>query len=157
MPPDTTVAELLVDFGAVVVVVGLDVVALVAPVAVVDESEVGFDFEADAVVAEAAFAELAVLPGICEATSPPKTAALSAAPPAAIAVIRRTFRSAFDLSVAVTFCDMTSSSACTGLVCCRGIHQIAWLWQVALAPLCVLCDIGPTLCSDGSRGCMCTR
>ena len=75
MPPDTTVAELLVDFGAVVVVVGLDVVALVAPVAVVDESEVGFDFEADAVVAEAAFAELAVLPGICEATSPPKTAA----------------------------------------------------------------------------------
>lgn len=121
MPPETTVAELLVDFGAVVVVVELDVVGVDAVVAAVDESDVELVFEA-----EMAFAAPAVLPGTSEATRPPRTEAVSAAAPAAIAVTRRTLLSAFDLSLAITFCDMTSSSGRTwscagvGLITSRG-------------------------------------
>ena len=135
MPPEITVAELLVDFGAVVVVVGLDVVGVVAVVAAFDELDVELveapdvvvesAFEADAVFAEVVFDAIAVVPGISEATRPPRTAALKTAPPAAIAVTRRTLRSAFDLSAAFTFFDMTSSSGCGQ--CCRRIHHTARL------------------------------
>jgi hypothetical protein len=120
VPPETTVAELLVDFGAVVVVVGLDVVRVVE---VADEPAVELvepsDDEVDLVLETDAVDEaiaLAALPGISEATRPPKTAALRAAPPAAAAVTRRTLRSAFDLSSAFTFRDMMSSSGYTGFV-----------------------------------------
>jgi hypothetical protein len=128
VPPETTIAELLVDFGAVVVVVvGL---CVVADVRTVDELGVGPDEAPDEVdlvldtepaVAEIAFDALDAVPGISEATRPPSTAALSAAPPAAIAVTRRTLRSAFDLSSAFTFCNMTSSSGSTGIRAAVGL------------------------------------
>jgi len=122
VPPETTVAELLVDFGAVVVVEELDVVGVGAVVADVDDSDDELVFEA-----EMAFAALAVLPGTSEETRPPKTAAVSAAPPTAVAVTRRTLRSAFALSLAFTFCDMTPPRAAVGRLLASDSSQRAAL------------------------------
>jgi hypothetical protein len=141
VPPETTVAELLVCLGAVVVVVeGAAVVDLLveaeeATAVEDDEATVVEDDEsvrADAVV-------VAPPPGISLATSPPITTALSAAPPAAIPVTRRTLLRAADLSLLFNLFDMTSSSESASWSRSRWTHHIVRVWQVALPPLCACC------------------
>ncbi|MGO9341729.1 MAG: hypothetical protein ACLP6E_04305 [Acidimicrobiales bacterium] len=107
VPPDTTVGEVVVVVGAVVVVVGAAVVAVVAldPGVSEDEVEDRFDDCVDGAVEEAdddvtcdvtcdETALLGAAPGISLETRPPRTAAVSAAPPVAIPVARLTFRMA---------------------------------------------------------------
>lgn len=146
--------ELLVDFGAVVVVVGADVVVLLEldfPVlgfaVLVGVDEVALDDavlpvvpDVEPVLAEETALAAAEPPGISDATMPPRTAALSAAPPAAIPVNFRTLRRAADLSFVLARLDMTSSSAAVRFVLPR-MNHIARAWQAKLPPLCACCEL----------------
>jgi hypothetical protein len=130
VPPETTVGELLVDLGAVVVVVVGSGATVVVGDPEVDVEEEDVEEDDETAVAPAA------PPGISWATSPPRTAALSAAPPAATPVTRRTLRRAADLSFVFGGLDMKSSwgGDSVGLVCYR-LNLIGWAWQVTRLPL----------------------
>jgi hypothetical protein len=139
VPPETTVGELLVDLGAVVVVVvgcGAIVVAVDPEDDAEDPEDDAEDPEDDAVVDddETAVAPAAP-PGISWATIPPRTAALSAAPPAATPVTRRTLRRAADLSFEFGGLDIKSSWGGDAGFACYGLNLIGWAWQVTRLPL----------------------
>jgi pyruvate/2-oxoglutarate dehydrogenase complex dihydrolipoamide acyltransferase (E2) component len=133
VPPDTTVGDVVVVVGAVVgvVVVGEAVDPVVAldpddPEEEAPEEEAPEEVAREEVACEevaceeVACIETALLdaaPGISLATRPPKTAAVSAAPPVAIPVARLTLRMAADLCSAWSRGRIGSSSvdACRGL------------------------------------------
>ncbi len=149
VPPDTTVGEVVVVVGAVVVVVVGDAVVAVAALDP-DSSEDEVDGAVDELVDEAgeeaddevACIDTALLdaaPGISLATRPPKTAAVSAAPPVAIPVARLTLRMAADLCPAWSRGRIGSSSvdACSGSV---GPDLSATTWQSTFVPLGARCE-----------------
>jgi hypothetical protein len=103
VPPETTAGEVVVVVGAVVVVgeavlrvaPGFAVLVAVdaAPEPDVAEADVEVEVESEAAWTAATVLDDAA-PGISLATSPPRTAAASAAPPVAIPVMRLTRRRA---------------------------------------------------------------
>jgi hypothetical protein len=133
VPPETTVGELPVDLGAVVVVVVVGSGAVVVDdpeedAEDLEDEEEDPEDEAEEDDDETAVAP-AVPPGISCATIPPRTAALSAAAPAATPVTRRTLRRAADLSFVPSGLDMKSSwGGDWGLVASR-MNPTGRSWQ----------------------------